>query len=198
MRSSYLELIIFTLCIITFSFVIKTKVDALKIKDEMKIENESINYLFKEEIGTPNIKEEETPKKVINYEIILDIPKINLRKGILKKEDKDNNIDKNVTILKESVYPNEKGNVYIASHSGNGSKSFFNDLVKLKVQDEVYLHYKKVKYVYRVSKIEYLNKRESVSIMTCTDEDYLFLITCSQKYKNKYLIITLNKETEIN
>ena len=36
------------------------------------------------------------PKKEINYVAILEIPKINLKKGLVDKNSKDNNVDKNI------------------------------------------------------------------------------------------------------
>ena len=59
--------------------------------------------------------------------MILDIPKIDLKKGIYSKESFKNNVDQNVTILNESLLPSE-GTVILAAHSGNSSVSFFRNL----------------------------------------------------------------------
>ena len=73
-----------------------------------------------------DIKEEDKKEEVVkefnkeeDYIMILEIPKISFKRGILSKDAKNNNIEKNVTILKESDYPDkEKGNVYLAAHNG--------------------------------------------------------------------------------
>lgn len=148
----------------------------------------SITYALDKSTGKPNIKEE-----IIEYEMILEIPKINLKKGILKKKDKDNNIEKNVTILSNSSYPNKEGNIYLAAHSGNGNKSFFNDLKKVKISDKANLYFNDIKYEYRVTEIKEISKRENISVMTTTRNN-LILITCSQTNKDKYLIVILNKD----
>jgi len=135
----------------------------------------------------PNPVPPKTKKKIINYDMIIEIPKIKLRKGILSKDNKANNVDKNVTILRESVYPNTPGNIYIAAHSGNGKKSFFNDLPKLKEKDVVFLYYKNKKYSYELDKQYEISKNTNLSLMD-TSLNHLYLITCSQIHKNKYLI----------
>ena len=118
----------------------------------------------------------------------MEIPKINLKKGILAKEDKNNNVDKNVTILDYSVYPGEKGNIYIAAHSGSGFHSYFNNIDKLKEKDIVNLYYNNKKYSYIMYDSKIIDKKDSVSLLT-KEKNNLFLITCSRKYKNKYLIL---------
>lgn len=153
---------------------------------------EMVSAVIKEINGEPL-----TAKEVVNrtktvkknkYKMIIEIPKINLKKGILDKKDKDNNVDKNVTILSGSVYPGEEGNIYIAAHSGTGLHSYFNKLDKLKENDIVNLYYQNKKYSYRLYNVKYIDKNETISLLT-NEKNVLFLITCSQKYKNKYLIL---------
>ena len=95
-------------------------------------------------------------------------------------------------ILKESVYPNQIGNIFLAAHSGTGKKSFFDKLDKMILEDKVILYYKGKKYDYRVSKIYEKRKDESILIQSSTLNN-LYLITCSQKNKSNYLIIELKK-----
>lgn len=186
--------LLLVLIIIQILILIKIVINNIKEDKQREIEVKSINYVLNKKIETPTIIDD-----IIEYEIIIEIPKINLKKGILKKEDKDNNIDKNVTILEESKYPNEEGNIYIAAHSGNGNHSYFNDLVKLKLNDEVHLYYQNVKYTYQVNQIKNISKKTNSSILT-NNQDNLILITCDQKNKTKYLIVILSKikETELN
>lgn len=169
------------------------------IKKTNKIEKKSVEYILNKktnynekndnnEIKLISLKKE----KLIKYEIIIEIPKIKLKRGILNKNNKDNNIEKNIMILKESVYPNQIGNIFLAAHSGTGKKSFFDKLDKMILEDKVILYYKGKKYDYRVSKIYEKRKDESILIQSSTLNN-LYLITCSQKNKSNYLIIELKK-----
>lgn len=179
--------IIIQLLILT-KMLINEKLEKIKNKIEIK----SIDYILNPKIGkTSNFED------IINYEIIIEIPAINLKKGILNKEDKNNNIDKNVTLLKESSYPNEDGNIYIAAHSGTGNHSYFNDLKYLKIKDQVYLYHQDIKYVYEVSQIKNISKHTYSSIVT-SSKNNLILITCNQKDKSKYLVVILNKTKKQN
>ena len=153
------------------------------------IEKNSISYML-DNTNKYNYKDD-----VIEYEMILEIPIINLKKGILKKTDQDNNIGKNVTILNESEYPNKEGNVFLAAHSGNGNKSYFNDISKLKLKDEASLYYREIKYTYSVVEIKEINKESNI-LLSLNTKNNLVLITCSQKDKSKYLIVILNKIKE--
>ena len=150
-------------------------------------ESKIINNFLSIKTGQP-----ETINDKVNYEMVIEIPKIGLKKGILPKENKDNNIDKNVTILEESNYPNELGNIYIAAHSGSGKHSYFNDLTKLKEKDKTYLYHENIKYIYEVKEIKNISKINNSSILT-KNKNNLILITCNQKDKSKYLVIILEQ-----
>ena len=192
MLKKCVNLLIIIFSIILIFIIISFIIDTIDNTRKEEIERESINYILKKNDGKPN-KIKNTNKKIINYKMILEIPKIRLKKGILDKENKDNNIDKNVSILPESVYPNENGNIYIAAHSGNGKKSYFNKLVELRENDEVNLYYNNYKYTYLVKEIKEINKRSNTSIIT-NNSNCLILITCSQSDKSKYLIVVLTKK----
>jgi len=182
--------ILYLLIIITQIMIIKTYNNNYQNSEDLKIETKSVDYQLNKYVN-PNIKSDDSKKeqdKIIDYEIILEIPKIKLKKGILNKKNKDNNIEKNVTILNESKYPNEEGNVFLAAHSGNGKKSFFNDLVQLNISDKIYLYYQNQKYIYSIVEIKEVNKNQQLSLLT-KNKNNLVLITCSQRDKSKYLVL---------
>ena len=61
----------------------------------------------------------------------LRIDKINLNNPIYNLSDNRNNVEENVTILDESILPdNDNSIVFIAAHSGEGKIAYFNDLDK--------------------------------------------------------------------
>ena len=88
------------------------------------------NEIAVEDVIYNNIENNETIKKENRYDFIgvLEIPSINLSRGFLDKENIYNDVDYNIKILDESAMPNEKGNVILASHSGNSKIAFFKNL----------------------------------------------------------------------
>ena len=182
--------------IITLILIVELYILFNQIITEVKkdyYERVSINNILKIKNSNPVKINDEN-----NYEMVIEISKINLKKGILKKENPHNNIEKNVTILNESNYPNEEGNIYIAAHSGSGKHAFFNDLSKLKINDEINIYYQQIKYTYQINEIKKISKIETSSIIT-KNKNNLILITCSQEDKSKYLVVISNKikETEL-
>ena len=127
-----------------------------------KRDQRNLNNFFNEEnLPTNNIENKAIVNKKStinvenNYIAVLEIPKINIKRGLLAIDNKYNNIEYNITILKGSDYPDvENGNFILASHSGTGRIAFFSNLNKLNIDDYVYVYYKKIKYTYKINKIE--------------------------------------------
>ena len=90
-----------------------------------------------------------------NYIGILEIPKIKLQKGFYDINNKKNNVNKNIQVLKNSTMPSENNSVLaIASHSGNGKKAFFKNLYKLEINDQINIYYQnKIYYTVNASNI---------------------------------------------
>lgn len=152
-----------------------------------------INIVYKEYTKQNETKKELTfffkqytndgHKMESEYLMVLEIPKINLQKGIYNISDKRNNIDENVTIL--NIEDNLKYLVLV-SHSGNAFNAYFNDLYKLYFDDSVIIYYNKQKIEYKVKRIYRHNKNKNFHLKQ-NDENKLILITCLNK--EKYLII---------
>jgi len=131
-----------------------------KIND-IKVEEEKIEEFFNiaEEEPITNIVDnttqesaEERTIKNDDYIAILEIPKIDLKKGLVDKDSYQNNVDRNIYTLKETIYPNDEVNSHIilASHSGNSSVSYFRYINRLNLNDIVYIYYKNTKYIYSI------------------------------------------------
>lgn len=164
-----------------------------------QLEDNSIQEFFeiKEEnnSNTDNIEIQQevssTPKSSYNYIAVLEIPKINVKRGLLSIDDKNNNINRNVAILKGSDMPNiENGLLILASHSGSASISYFRHLNKLEMSDQVYIYYQNIKYVYEVTNIDRQDKTGNISISKKENETNLVLTTCDPINKNKQVVIT--------
>lgn len=111
----------------------------------------------------------------------ISIPKIKLNYIFLN----NNNVDKNIIVLKPSEYPNkEKSLLILAGHSGSGKYAYFNNLYKLKKEDKIYITYNNVKYLYSIVDIYYEKKDGDLKIYKFKDTKTLVLITCTNNNKN--------------
>lgn len=171
----------------------------LKLKN---IEKEGIeNYIIK---STENISEESEKvikeniiKKNVNYYAVLEIPKINLKKGLYEKSSYMNNVNRSVYILKESVFPNEReiSNIYLASHSGNSKVSYFKNLYKVNINDYIYLFFNGNKYIYEVYDKYEIDKKGLLHINK-TDKSNITLITCKVGTDKQYVFNAELKQVE--
>ena len=173
--------------------------NSLKLKN---IEKEGIeNYIIK---STENISEESekvikenTIKKNVNYYAVLEIPKINLKKGLYEKSSYMNNVNRSIYILKESVFPNEQeiSNIYLASHSGNSKVSYFKNLYKVNINDYIYLFFNGNKYIYEVYDKYEIDKKGLLHINK-TDKSKITLITCKVGTDKQYVFNAELKQVE--
>ena len=171
----------------------------LKLKN---IEKKGIeNYIIK---STENISEESekvikenTIKRNVNYYALLEIPKINLKKGLYEKSSYMNNVNRSVYILKESVFPNEReiSNIYLASHSGNSKVSYFKNLYKVNINDYIYLFFNGNKYIYEVYDKYEIDKKGLLHINK-TDKSNITLITCKVGTDKQYVFNAELKQVE--
>ena len=138
---------------------------------------------------TEEVKEEVRQPETYNYVGVLEIPKINFKRGFLDIKDKNNNVNKNIQVLENSTMPNVNGGLLvIAGHSGSGRVAFFRNLYKLKENDQIYIYYENTKYIYQVQKYYEETKDGDISIDK-NSESTLVLTTCSQTDKNKQIVI---------
>lgn len=98
-------------------------------------------------------------------------------------------MDNNITILKESNYPQL---IILAAHSGTGKIAYFEELNKLEINDEIQITYNKETSIYKVIKIWEEQKNGKIHIEN--KEKQLILTTCSPNHKNYQLIISCIKK----
>ena len=116
-----------------------------------------------------------------NYIAVLEIPKIDLKKGMYQIGSKYNTVNRNVAILTPSDYPDvQGGNLVLAAHSGNGYLSFFKNLYKLSEGDYAYIYYNNIKYTYKISLIYKQAKTGTINVYRPYGETTLMLITCTK------------------
>ena len=122
------------------------------------------------------------------------IKKINLQNNLYDINSILNTIEKNVTILKESIPPNKQNSLLIiAAHSGTGNIAYFQELDKLDINDDITIIYKKKKYNYIVKdiweekKTGYIHinreKTKQLVLTTCspTKDNYQLIVNCIEK-----------------
>ena len=122
------------------------------------------------------------------------IDKINLKEELFPINSSENTIEKHVSILKGSTYPEEDNSLMIiAAHSGIGPIAYFQELNKLELNDEIILIIEKKKYIYMVKDIweekknGYINfnkeKKKQLILTTCSPnkEGYQLVINCIEK-----------------
>lgn len=164
-----------------------------------KEEVEEIKVNIDEEEIKEQPKQEEKKTSNYNYIGVLEIPKINIKRGFLNIKDKGNNVNKNLQVIKGSDMPNVKnGNLIIAAHSGNSYISYFKNLYKLSDEDVAYVYFNNIKYTYKVAGKYDAEKNGKVTIHRDNKKNTLTLITCSQTNKTKQIVYILELESEEN
>lgn len=186
---------------IAYNYYVELR-DYNKAKEFLNIGKEEIEEI-KVDIDEEEIKEQpkQEEKKTSNYNYIgvLEIPKINIKRGFLNIKDKGNNVNKNLQVIKGSDMPNVKnGNLIIAAHSGNSYISYFKNLYKLSNEDVAYVYFNNIKYTYKVVGKYDAEKSGKVTIHRDNKKNTLTLITCSQTDKTKQIVYILELESEEN
>ena len=165
----------------------KTKTDEDIALDNFYIEEQQ------EEITDNTTTEEVVEEKKetsINYIAVLRIPKINFKRGLVDKDSKYNNIKYNIMIHKESDAPDkEGGNVILVAHSGTAGVSYFRNVDKLSLDDEIYLDYNSQTYSYKITNIYDIEKTGIAPIRKETTKSTITLITCRHNTNKQIVVI---------
>lgn len=186
---------------IAYNYYVELR-DYNKAQEFLNIEKEETEVI-KVDIDDEDTQEQpkQEEKKVPNYNYIgvLEIPKINIKRGFLNINDKGNNVNKNLQVIKGSDMPDVKnGNLIIAAHSGNSYISYFKNLYKLSNDDIAYVYFNNIKYTYKVAGKYDVEKTGKVVIHRDNKKNTLTLITCSQTDKTKQIVYILELESEEN
>ncbi len=149
-------------------------------------EEEEIN----EEEPTVELKEEK--KNTVNYTAILEIPIIGLKSGIVNSTKNFYSINYAISADKSSNYPNEYGNFILYAHSGNSTIAYFKHLIKVNINDDVYVYFNGTKYHYVIFDKYDIEKTGKAVFKRPKSDNYITLITCNQNRKG-YQIILIGK-----
>lgn len=159
------------------------------IKAEEKEELEEENETIEEETPEPEKESEKPTETKYNYIGMLEIPKINLKRGFLDINSKYNNVKYNIAVIKGSTFPDERNNnLIMAAHSGVCSICYFNKLFDLSIGDKAYINYKNVIYTYSLVNTYEVEKDGTVAIYRDYSKKVLTLITCTKNSDTKQTV----------
>ena len=169
---------------------ILTSITLIKIDENREILTNTIETTIPIKIANTKFIQVEQPIG----EII--IPKLKLERPLYDINSIENNIEKNITILKGSTYPNEEqSTLFIAAHSGTGIVAFFKDLDQLTIEDEVRIVYQNKLYKYTIQTIEE-HEKDGYIRGKIENKRQLVLTTCCPYKENCQLIINaIEKES---
>ncbi|MDO4996812.1 MAG: sortase [Bacilli bacterium] len=148
-------------------------------------------------LNTDSTYVEEYPEleEVIDYSKyvgVLEIPKIGLKRGFYGSDNRYNNIQYNVAVIRGSEFPDvDRGNLILMAHSGNAYISYFRYLYKLELGDMAYVTFKGKKYTYTLVNTYDVPKVGQAKIIRNFDKTTLTLITCthnSDDYQSIYIL----------
>lgn len=142
---------------------------------------------------------EETKKEIkkadIKYTAVLEIPSINLKRGVVDSTKNFNSINYAISVDKYSNYPNKAGNFILYAHSGNSNISYFKKLIDVEINDNVFVYYEGIKYNYKIFSKYNIEKTGKANVLSSNENKYITLITCNQKRKG-YQVVLVGKLVE--
>ena len=167
---------------------IYSSMNLLLYKEETpeNIEQKEVEKEEQENQTEEPVEKEDTPVISYNYIGTLEVPRIKLERGFLSIDSPYNNVDRNITVINGSTYPNEaNNNLIIAAHSGNCAICYFDKLYKLEINDKAVVTYSGYKYTYKLVSTYDVEKTGKVEIRRNMEKNTLTLITCTHNSDTK-------------
>ena len=193
-NKKFIVLIIIGVLLILISllvFIIRYRYYENKSANDRKQVDEFLSQPVLNNIETNEVTSDEvnSDTNINDYIAVLEIPAINLTRGLVDKSSPNNNVNKNIYMLKDTVLPDEDtiSHIILASHSGNSYVSYFKNLHKLDINDEIYFYYKNSKYIYSIYKIDEVDKTGNIELKKTNSSD-ITLITCKGNLKKQIVI----------
>ena len=201
-----LVLFVFGIFLISFNYLVAKKEKIYSTMNLLLYEDEIPQNIKKEEPKDSNeiVPErlanigEEDKSITYNYIGVLEIDKLNLKRGFLNIESPYNNVNRNVTLIENSTMPDvDKGNLILAAHSGNCWVCYFDKLYTLSIGDNASVTYNGYKYIYELKNIYNVPKTGTVEVKRDPTKTVLTLITCthgSDTEQTVYIYELIKKE----
>lgn len=182
-------LILLSICVCAFDIYKNSKKELQEVKLVEDFFEEEVVSNEVEEVSNTQKEKTETSSPTYNYIAILEIPSINLKRGIVDHNSWTNNVRYNIQIIEHSQMPDvENSNLILAGHNGTSNVSFFKDLYKLKEDSLIYLYYDGYKYIYKLNNFYDTDKDGKVEIIRNRYKNTITLITCKKGTKDKQVV----------
>lgn len=189
--------VIFIMCVLfILSGLMLLNYNMFLNKAHKNLEEESLTEFF--DSYDENVLEVEKEEKVEqvninNYLAVIEIPTISLKTGIVMSNANYSTMNRNVSIFPSSNMPNEKnGNFVLFAHRGSSRVSYFNDIYKLKNDNNIYIYYNNAKYTYKVINKYDISMYDATPLNKMKDKSIITLITC-KKGDNKYRTVIVGE-----
>ena len=154
-----------------------------EVEIENDLQNLDTNTTENNAITEPVQQPVVNPKPVdfSKYYGVIEIPRIELKRGFYNTDSPYNTIEKNVTMVQGSTMPDvDKGNLILMAHSGNTYLGFFAYLYQLQIGNDAYITYNRKDYHYKLVNIYNVPKDGRVKIVRDYSKTTLTLITCTK------------------
>ena len=164
--------------------------DIIEELDDVILEEEKQDVVVEQPVIEEPIKEEviKPVPYVQSYIGYLRVPKINLNRGFYNINSELNDVSKNIYVHPASTFPSDSNNLILASHSGTSSISYFKNLFKLELGDDIYIDYNNKEYHYKIKDIYKVSKTGTVGLRINKDVSTVTLITCTKDDKNSQTV----------
>lgn len=116
----------------------------------------------------------------------LEVPSIQLKEEVYPVNSFLNQVSFHVQILEDSNL--ERNIFFFAAHSGNGDKSYFNDIILLEKGDFIFVYIGDKKLMYVVNEKYFIDKNGYFYVDE-VESNSLYLITCSRVYLDKQVVV---------
>ena len=117
------------------------------------------------------------------YEALLEIPSLNIKRGILDIESKYNKAKYNIELIKEN-----ENTIVLAAHNGNNYNSYFGKLPNLELGDEIKYYKDGTMYSYIYSDNYEIKKDGYADLYHKNDKKTIILITCKNNTSDAQVV----------
>ena len=192
LRIKRIRLLVFSIVIllINLSLIAPMIIEKFKEKEDEEIVNNYITSYANVIGGTPRKVEEINKKIKDKYIGVIEIPSINLKRGLVSPYSTSNNVSKNIEIIKPYHMPDEDHKTMIlAAHSGTSKVSYFDKLRYIDLYDNVNVYYRDKKYEYKVIDKYQIKKTGKFEMKEYEEKTILALLTCNPTNLNKQIVV---------
>ena len=129
---------------------------------------------------------------------LIEIPKINLRLPIYEGTD-DNTLLKGVGHIRGTSMPVKKReyNCILVGHSGLSTKTIFDNITKLKINDEFIIKILDETFIYKINETKKILPSQTDNLKMQSNKGLVTLVTCTPKYVNSHRLLIIGEEVHL-